>query len=358
MRRVCESMSASLQSLKHHLTLLAVFVVASAAAQQQDGSPHVGHNATGLAPAPAASTLAAAPLSTESVVLFSFMALLGATGVQATGFGMAIIYLTTYEIIAACGGFDHEDNPITLKFAVFVQAMALFSTLPFSIRAGAKWKHMRKDLLVPLVPITFVGTPLGQLAQAELDENVVRVALGATLLLACVLMLYKARDLVRKAAAGCFGCGHHGDTESAADEAGLPPGTQAGAHAGLAGNEILNDIAATEDELVRTNSYRTASLNFEGRCSCHLVRSGETWPKRPCHCSCYMVRAYLPRVKVFSKTPRIVIFCSNHCAMPAGHAQACTGGVDTCHRRRHRRRRQLRLPTRATSQVTARPSRG
>jgi len=145
-------------------------------------------------------------LSAGTVALFSAMALLGAVGVQATGFGMAIIYLTTYEIISAAGGFDHEANAVTLKLAVFVQAIALASTLPFAIKAGAKLKDMRMSLLVPLVPATFVGTPCGQILQARINEDVVRVALGGTLLIACTLMLYKSRASVKKLAAGCLGC--------------------------------------------------------------------------------------------------------------------------------------------------------
>jgi len=158
-------------------------------------------------PVPAAAPKGSGELSAETVALFSAMALLGAVGVQATGFGMAIIYLTAYEIISAVGGFAHESTTVTLKLAVFVQAIALCSTLPFAIKAGAKWQDMRKSLLVPLVPATFAGTPCGQLLQARMDEDIVRVVLGATLLVACTLMLYKARASVRKLAAGCLGCG-------------------------------------------------------------------------------------------------------------------------------------------------------
>lgn len=57
----------------------------------------------------------------EDILVLSASAFFGNVGVALTGFGMAIIYLFIYQIIVL-SGYDGD-----FKYAVFIQALALFS---------------------------------------------------------------------------------------------------------------------------------------------------------------------------------------------------------------------------------------
>ena len=59
--------------------------------------------------------------SAVDVVILSLSSFLGNVGVALTGFGMAIVYLFVWQI-SVLSGYDSD-----FKYAVFIQALALFS---------------------------------------------------------------------------------------------------------------------------------------------------------------------------------------------------------------------------------------
>jgi hypothetical protein len=59
--------------------------------------------------------------SSADIVLLSLASFLGNVGVALTGFGMAIIFIFVWQISVLAGYVS------TFKYAVFIQALALFS---------------------------------------------------------------------------------------------------------------------------------------------------------------------------------------------------------------------------------------
>ena len=57
----------------------------------------------------------------KDIALLSFSSFMGNAGVALTGFGMAIVYLFVWQIAVLCG-YNSD-----FKYAVFIQALALFS---------------------------------------------------------------------------------------------------------------------------------------------------------------------------------------------------------------------------------------
>jgi hypothetical protein len=68
-----------------------------------------------------ATTTAASSASGLDIALLSLACFLGNVGVALTGFGMAIVYIFVWQIAVLSG---YESN---LKYAIFIQALALFS---------------------------------------------------------------------------------------------------------------------------------------------------------------------------------------------------------------------------------------
>lgn len=66
------------------------------------------------------------------IVILSLSAFIGNVGVAVTGFGMAILYLFVWQI-ATLAGYDGAD----FKYAVFIQALALFSAQVCCTEGGA-----------------------------------------------------------------------------------------------------------------------------------------------------------------------------------------------------------------------------
>ena len=63
----------------------------------------------------------------RDVFLLSLCAFLGNIGVAITGFGMAIIYLFIYQILVLSGYDEFDSKFSNFKYAIFIQALALFS---------------------------------------------------------------------------------------------------------------------------------------------------------------------------------------------------------------------------------------
>ena len=60
-------------------------------------------------------------LSVEDFVILPMCAFFGNVGVSLTGFGMAILYVLTWQV-ASLAGYQGD-----LKYAIFIQAVALMS---------------------------------------------------------------------------------------------------------------------------------------------------------------------------------------------------------------------------------------
>jgi hypothetical protein len=75
-------------------------------------------------------------LAIDDVAILSLCSFSGNVGVALTGFGMAIVYLFVWQI-AVLSGYDSN-----FKYAVFIQAVALFSAQVRTVTQSiAHWRN-------------------------------------------------------------------------------------------------------------------------------------------------------------------------------------------------------------------------
>jgi len=153
---------------------------------------------------------------------------MGNVGVALTGFGMAIVYLFVWQIAVLCG-YNSD-----FKYAVFIQALALFSAQvnrffvvvcqsdirslvshkPFVIVYNLSqplllWKaeireHASRRMLMYFIPITIISTPLGQAVGDRVPTSLVEVIGGVLVTFVAVFEMYQKRELFAKWIFGCF----------------------------------------------------------------------------------------------------------------------------------------------------------
>jgi len=125
--------------------------------------------------------------STVDIVLYSTFAFLGNCGVALTGFGMAIIYLFWWQI-ATIAGFESN-----FKYAVFLQALALFSAQPLLVYKTKPWKYASKKMLLYFIPVTIVSTPIGQYVSSLISTTIVEMVGGILVCFVAAFELYQKR---------------------------------------------------------------------------------------------------------------------------------------------------------------------
>jgi len=125
--------------------------------------------------------------TTVDIVLYSTFAFLGNCGVALTGFGMAIIYLFWWQI-ATIAGFQSN-----FKYAVFLQALALFSAQPLLVYKTKLWKYASKKMLLYFIPVTIVSTPIGQYVSSLISTTIVEMVGGILVCFVAAFELYQKR---------------------------------------------------------------------------------------------------------------------------------------------------------------------
>jgi uncharacterized membrane protein YfcA len=111
-------------------------------------------------------------------------------GVALTGFGMAIIYILVWQI-AVLSGYDSE-----FKYAIFIQAISLFSVQPLLLSKAEIRKHASPQMLWYFIPVTLISTPAG-MATAEYISTETIVAIGGILVtFVAVFELYRTYDTI------------------------------------------------------------------------------------------------------------------------------------------------------------------
>lgn len=130
--------------------------------------------------------------SVLDIVLYSTFAFFGNCGVSLTGFGMAIIYLFTWQI-AVIAGFNSD-----IKYAVFLQALALLSAQPLLVYKTKLWKYASKKMLLYFIPVTILSTPIGQYVSSLISTDIVEMIGGILVCFVAAFELYQKRVLFWK----------------------------------------------------------------------------------------------------------------------------------------------------------------
>ena len=125
--------------------------------------------------------------------LLSLCSFLGNIGVAVTGFGVAIVYFFVWQILVVFGGYDSD-----FKYALFIQALALFSAQPLLLYTAQLRQHASRQMLCYFIPITIISTPIGQALGDNISTDIV-VAVGGVLVtfVAC-FEIYQKKELFRK----------------------------------------------------------------------------------------------------------------------------------------------------------------
>jgi hypothetical protein len=164
----------------------------------------------------------------QDIALLSLSSFMGNVGVALTGFGMAIVYLFVWQIAVLCG-YNSD-----FKYAVFIQALALFSAqvnrffvvvCQSDIRSLVShkpsvivynpsqplllWKaeireHASRRMLMYFIPITIISTPLGQAVGDRVSTSLVEVIGGVLVTFVAVFEMYQKRELFANWIFGCF----------------------------------------------------------------------------------------------------------------------------------------------------------
>mmetsp|Transcript_25152 Transcript_25152/g.33357 ORF Transcript_25152/g.33357 Transcript_25152/m.33357 type:complete len:409 (-) Transcript_25152:24-1250(-) len=127
-------------------------------------------------------------------IIFSFASFVGNFGVSLTGFGMAIFFLFVYSIFEVAGLM--ECSRCGLLDAVFYQTLGMSGAVPLILYRARKMiqTNVNRTLLVTFIPISVVGTVIGRFAQQHFPTDIIRVIMGAAIIVA---MGIAARNLVR-----------------------------------------------------------------------------------------------------------------------------------------------------------------
>ena len=128
----------------------------------------------------------------EDVVVLSVASFLGNVGVALTGFGMAIIYLFIYQIVVL-SGYDGD-----FRYAVFIQALALFSAQPLLLKKAEFKKYASWKVLRFFIPITIISTPLGQITGDAASTDMIELIAGFLVTFVATFEMYQKRKLFAK----------------------------------------------------------------------------------------------------------------------------------------------------------------
>ena len=123
--------------------------------------------------------------------VYALAAFLGNVGVAVTGFGMAIVFLFVWQICILLG-YEGDD----VKYAVFIQTLALAAALPFLMYEAKIREHATRALLLPFIPVTIISTPLGNFASESANVDTVRMVAGIVVSVVAVWELYRNRTLI------------------------------------------------------------------------------------------------------------------------------------------------------------------
>ena len=137
-------------------------------------------------------------VAVEDIILLSLASFLGNVGVALTGFGMAIVYLFIWQI-AVLAGYDSS-----FKYAVFIQAIALFSAQPLMLYKAEVRTYASRRMLLYFVPITIIATPLGQITGDRVFTYLVEAIGGFLVTFVAILEMYQKRKLFAAWFRGCF----------------------------------------------------------------------------------------------------------------------------------------------------------
>ena len=128
----------------------------------------------------------------QDVVVLSIASFLGNVGVALTGFGMAIIYLFIYQIVVLAG-YDGD-----FRYAVFIQALALFSAQPLLLKKAEFKKYASWRVLRYFIPITIISTPLGQITGNVVSTDMIKMIAGCLVTFVATFEMYQKRQLFAK----------------------------------------------------------------------------------------------------------------------------------------------------------------
>ena len=128
-------------------------------------------------------------VSVTDVAILSVSAFLGNVGVALTGFGMAIIYLFVWQI-AVLSGYDSD-----FKYAIFIQALALFSAQPLLLYKAEIREHASRKMLLYFIPVTIISTPLGSILGDRVSTDLVEAIGGVLVTFVAVFEMYQKREL-------------------------------------------------------------------------------------------------------------------------------------------------------------------
>ena len=204
-------------------------------------------------------------VSILDVALLSICTFFGNIGVAVTGFGMAIVYLFIWQICVLCGFVSD------MKFAVFIQAIALMCAQPMLLWKAKMREHCTRELLQLFLPITVIATPLGQIAGAKASTDNVKVIGGVIVTAMAMFEIYRNRKLITEALSSSSE-----STVKAKDEENAANQTQ------MTATEMQteNPIAQTLDTKQASNRKKK-SANFDPRAPVYFMigsqRSGSNW---------------------------------------------------------------------------------
>lgn len=135
----------------------------------------------------------------EDTLVFCVTSFLGNVGIASTGNGMAIIFFLVYQIIAISG---YAEN---FKYAIFIQALALFISMPLLIKKAEVKKYGSWKVLQYFIPVTIVSTPLGLFLGQCVSTIMVKRFAGFPIMFVAVVEIYQNREqFVKKIRKYCF----------------------------------------------------------------------------------------------------------------------------------------------------------
>lgn len=121
------------------------------------------------------------------ILLLSLAAFLGNVGVSLTGFGMAIVFLFVWQISVLLR-YDSD-----FKYAIFIQAISLFSVQPLLLYKTRIRQFALKKMLLYFIPVTIISTPLGQFTSNRVSTDAIEVVGGILVTFIATLEVYKQR---------------------------------------------------------------------------------------------------------------------------------------------------------------------
>ena len=122
------------------------------------------------------------------IAYFSIMTFMANLIFSAMGIGMATIFIFWYQIGVLANLIEDD-----LKYAVFIQTLALFIIQPIVLCSVNLKKHARLDLLIPFILVQFVGTPIGQWLQDHTPVLIMKMLIGILTLLVSIKQIHSIR---------------------------------------------------------------------------------------------------------------------------------------------------------------------